>query len=323
MNWGEITQKVLKETEQVNNHQFANWFRGKEYLGNYFFSAKLYLKLYNIYRHITTKDSDHFIVITGKEGWGKSTLAIQGAAVLSPEFNLGNILYGKKSFVNKVRALAMQKKECDGTYIKGQTFLMDEGNDFLFSREAMTPENKKIIRVLAKMRQLNACTIICIPRYKDLDRYIKDHRVDTLIIIEKDHKFTCYNKRAVEIITEVMYKGKQLHEIIVPHGTFFRGYFNKQFPLINDIKDNNYRTNKLDDFIEGLGEIVENIQKEDDSMYVDIKGAAKLIGLKSETIEKFVRSKRLEAKKIGRKWFISREYLKNMGGVPLNTPSKG
>jgi len=300
--WAELTAKIIRESES-DSPSFEKWVKSKEGLGGNFFSSLLWKRLYNIQKSVNKEDRDHFIVISGKEGSGKSTLAIQGASVLDPDFCIKKICYKPIQFIHGLKEAR-----------KGDTFELDEGNLFLFSRESMGYDNKSMVKLFAIMRQKNLVVIICVPNFFTLDSYVRDHRVDTLIQIYKRGNFHCYTGKAIKIISREGSRFKNVTGIKVPYGTFFTGSFNKQMPIINDLTDEAYRENKGEQFDEFLNELEEAAGKmETAGMYLGIKDAAAMLNVSTATIYKLIWAKKLQAKQMGAKWVINKEYLQKYG----------
>jgi hypothetical protein len=88
------------------------------------------------------------------------------------------------------------------------------------------------------MKNLNI--VICIPNFFLLSTYIRDHRVKTLIAITERGKYHGYVRDAITKISKEGYAKKQVIGVRVPDGTTWRGYFNNQFPVINDLNRDEY-----------------------------------------------------------------------------------
>lgn len=302
--WDEIVQKIMDDND---NHKpsFKKWLISKKTLGGFFFNSSLYMKGYNIQYSINNDDRDHFVVCAGGEGVGKSTLAIQLACTLSPNFKLENICFNRLQLINGIINSE-----------KGDVFVLDEGNLFLFSRDAMSGGNKFMLKLFALMRQKNLCLIICVPNFFTLDTYVRDHRVDTLIYINKKGTFTSYHKRCIPIISRVGFKNKSIASVRVPHGTFFNGYYNKFFPTLNDITVESYKKHKSDEFDIFLKEMKRDIEDmEGKSNFMSLSDANKIINLDRRTFISLIEKKQIEGKKIAGKWFVNRESLMVYGNV--------
>lgn len=296
--WKQLADKVMIEAS-IKSNRFKKWFMGKEKLGGLFFNSFWYYRLYNIRKALMLEDGDHFICIAGKEGTGKSTLGNQSAAVLSKNFQLKHICYRPLDFIKGIRYSE-----------PGDTFILDEGNLFLFSRESMKDDNKWMVKLFALMRQRNLCVIICVPNFFTLDSYVRNHRVDTLIYLHRKGQFTCFKGKAIRIISKEGSKFKNIAGIKVPYGTFFRGHFNREFPRINDVSIEAYRAHKGENFDLFLDEVEEAIRKRDEQPeWLSISQAKKIVPLNEDTYIKKIKSGELKGKKIGGKYFIDRIAL--------------
>jgi hypothetical protein len=311
MNWAEITEKIMVESE-CNTPAFKKWLLTKKNDGGVFFNPMIYRRAFYIQDDINNNDSDHFIVVSGKEGKGKTTIAICMACTIDPTFNISRICFKPIDFIKGIRNAP-----------KGACFVLDEGNLFLFSRESLGADNIMMVKLFALMRQKNICVIICVPNFFTLDSYVRDHRVDTLINCTEKGQFQCYVKKAIKIISSEGYKYKNIEGIIVPAGTRFSGYFNKFFPKINDISIETYKQHKGNQFEIFLDELECMIGKQDGgSEYIAVSVAEKIVPLHRDTYVRYIKSGKFEGKKIAGRWFVHRKCLTNSsyaGGGSTNT----
>ncbi len=133
-------------------------------------------------------DSDAVIIVVGREGKGKSTLAYRLGHAFDPDnFNSANMHFTGRDF-----AIAATKAA------PGSVLVLDEAIDGGFSRDAMSRKNKDLVKFLIVCRQRNLIGVICFPNIKWLDSYIKDHRMDWLVTLPKDQP------RGVAILSESM-----------------------------------------------------------------------------------------------------------------------
>ena len=134
------------------------------------------------------RDSDAVIIVVGREGKGKSTLAYRLGRVFDPDRFTSDSMY----FTGRDFALAATKAP------PGSVLVLDEAVDGGFSRDAMSKKNRDLVKFLIVCRQRNLIGVICFPNIKWLDSYIKDHRMDWLITLPKDQP------RGVGILSESM-----------------------------------------------------------------------------------------------------------------------
>lgn len=300
-NWDEIVNKIYNDVKK-NKPQFKAWLKTKENLGGYFFDSYMHYKLYNVQKVINQDDFDHFIVVCGKEGTGKSTLAIQMACMIDPNFKLTNICFKMYDFLE-------QLKEAK----PGSTFILDEGNMFLLSREAFSSDNIFMVKLFAIMRQKNLCIIICVPNFFTLDSYVRDHRVDTLVYVHTRAKYVTFVKKAIRIISNLGSRFKQVGGHKIPEGNCWSGYFNKEIPKINDVNISTYLNLKgkhFDFFLEELQKAVRS--RDEKSEFMPIPAARKMIPLGNTKYMEMLQSGELKGAKFGGRWFIHRKSLETM-----------
>jgi len=120
---------------------------------------------------VLKKDFDFVGVVDGREGSGKSVLALQLAGYLDPNFNLDNVVFTSDDFIKKIK---------DPNTKKGECIVLDEGFNAINSRSAMTEVNRSMGAIATEMRQKNLFIFIVLPSYFDLDKQFALHRASSL-----------------------------------------------------------------------------------------------------------------------------------------------
>jgi len=202
--WSIVVEKILIDTKRTDNPNFKEWLLSKESLG-YLFSSSLYLMAYKCYRRLC-KNNDVVVVITGREGVGKSTLAMKFAMLVSPTFSLKNICFNRGQFFNGL-------DQCS----KKDSFLLDEGNLIIFGRDYASKGSKNTIKLFSTMRQKNVMTIIAVPSFQTLDTYIRKHRVHFMfrVVRRGGGLFIVDSPRlAFNVVTNPVVAGKKVVEVV-------------------------------------------------------------------------------------------------------------
>lgn len=161
------------------------------------------------------RDYDAFIVVTGREGFGKTTLAFQCAVWLDKTFNLDRVCFTAEQFMKAVDVAE-----------KYQVVVFDEAMGYLASRGAMSKFNRALIKVMAEMRSKNLIIFICIPNFFELERYVAIHRSTGLLHVKHRGAFGSYDyskKKALYL------KGRKEYSYSIP--PTFIGDFKDYFPL--------------------------------------------------------------------------------------------
>lgn len=202
-------------------------FAGKElYLDGYLKSNLDYLS--KDVKH----DNDAIVVVSGREGSGKSWFTIQCAAYLDPTFNLDRVVFNPEDF--KLRVKNSKKYQC---------IVYDEAITGLRAARWASEINQALIEMLGQIRQLNLFIFIVIPSFFELGKYIAIHRSQALLMTYKNKKgdrgqFSAYSyekKRYMYVV------GKKTYSERVTKPDFF-GRFTKAFPLDEEA----YRKKKFD-----------------------------------------------------------------------------
>jgi len=170
---------------------------------------------------VVKKNYDGFIVIAGREGFGKSTLAGQIAVYLDPTYNLDRCCFTADQFIEAAEGAE-----------KFQAIVFDETMGYLSSRGAMSSFNRDLIKIFSEMRSKNLFIILCIPNFFELDRYPAMHRSTGLLYIFKRGRFGSYDYNTKKKLYLI---GKKYYSYNVPPN--FRGNFFKYFPLNQEAYD--------------------------------------------------------------------------------------
>ena len=296
MTWAEIVEQTAARTGYSNNNDFKNWMLSKESCG-YIFDYFLWGHCYAIQKKLST-NRDHFTVIVGSEGSGKSTMGMQACSVISPRFSKDNICYEMIDFINNM-------KHCK----PGDSILLDEGAIFLFSRSAMDKDTKRIIQLITLMRQLNLHVCVCIPRFSILDKYVREERVDTLLSIYKQGSYKGVVAEGIDEISKQMLKFKDINTIKIKAGTFWKGYWNNQLPPQINFED--YAQLKREHFMKVLVRMGKEL-KFDESLqnrYIKVREAMKMLNMGEEAIKQHIRDKTIPGIIIGTRYYVDKHKL--------------
>lgn len=181
---------------------------------NYYLDGYLKANLDNLINNVK-KDYDAFVVISGREGFGKSVLASQVAMYLDPTYNIDRCCFTSEQFIEACKYAK-----------KFQAVVFDETMGYLSSRGAMSKFNKSLIKIMAEMRSKNLFVILCIPNFFELDRYPAMWRTTGLLHIYRRSFFGSYDFKAKK---RLYLAGKKFYAYTVPPN--FKGRFVKYFTL--------------------------------------------------------------------------------------------
>lgn len=167
------------------------------------------------------KDFDSVALITGEEGSGKTTLALQCALYMDSNFSNDHIIFNAAQFEKAIEVLP-----------KGSCIVWDEADDVGSNwASAMMIVLKKTFK---RIRKKNLIIFLVTPTYHDLNKYFAIHRTRFLINVYADFVtrgfFKLYNrdqKRKLYIY------GKKEMNMKAAKSTFFGRFTNypKDFPL--------------------------------------------------------------------------------------------
>ncbi len=151
---------------------------------DYYIAPEIKKQLDNSKEIVINADQDRLFIITGREGSGKSWLAMQLAAHLDPTLTIDDVCFTAEAFGKRIKSVK-----------KFKAVIFDESFQGLSSKGALSKENKKLIQILIECRQRNLFLFIVLPSIFILDRYIalfRSHVLFNTQIYKKDYKKRYY-----------------------------------------------------------------------------------------------------------------------------------
>jgi len=246
-----------------------------------------------------TKNRDWVSVVDGQEGEGKTTFAVNYCAWISPRFNIDNVCFGQQDFLENLK------------YSKpGDSILVDEGANFLFSRDAMQTATRNSIKIFTQVRFKSNHICIAIPNFHIIDSYLREHRTRSLVhIIQRGSYKAIIDQRCIKIISLKGMKGKNVGGIPLRSGTFFQGHFTKNFPItvsseIYDGKKEKYVIDAIDSALEVTGQIAKD--------WMSYRDAAEIYGLTKNNIISIGNRGEARTKKIAGVRYVNKKDMDTM-----------
>lgn len=189
----------------------------------------------NIIPSLEKKDKDCFIVVDGKEGAGKSTLALQLGKYVDPTLDLNRIVFTAEAF----RDAVFKAK-------KGQVVIFDEAFTGLSSRAALSGVNRALVSLMMQMRQKNLMVIMVLPTFFLLDKYAALFRSKALIHVYENKGirgyFRLYNEQKKKMLFLL---GKKDYSYgFKAARTNFKGRFYGKFSIGDEKVEEKYRAKK-------------------------------------------------------------------------------
>ena len=307
--WPEVVELILEKNNEQSNKGFKEWLMTKEHIG-YYIDYFMWMLAYGIQKKITTEDNDHFTVICGTEGSGKTVLALLLGALVSPTLSMKHICFSIHDFLAVIKDAK-----------PGETIILDEGAIFLFSREGMSKDNRKVIKAFNLIRQLNLHLVICIPNYYNLDTYIRKHRVDSLIQIRKSKDtYRGISKKAIIIINQMENKIRNVTSVKIPYGSFWDGYWGNKYPEVNDITESEYRRKKREHLDQYIDEMRRQAKVEEELIVsmVKVSEFEKLVPQSHEVIIRNIMKGLIPGRKIGNVWYVDGQFYREIRGLGGN-----
>lgn len=137
----------------------------------------LYLEVLQTIKQLLNMDYDYLQIIDGKSktGVGKSSIALFGAVLIDPDFDLRKQL-AFDDLKQVIKVIRHSKP--------GQAIILDEGGSALFSRDFATRENKLFNKVLMISRAKLTFLQVIAPSVFDLDKLVR-RSLGSLISVKK------------------------------------------------------------------------------------------------------------------------------------------
>lgn len=181
---------------------------------------------------VVENDEDRFFVVDGREGSGKSVLAMQLAGYVDPSFCLERVVFTSDDFKSAI----MSAK-------RGQAIVFDEAFNGLSSKGSVSKENKRLVKLLMECRQKNLIVFIVMPMFFILERYVAIFRASGLFHTyrSKDGKrgfWMFFNFKAKK---QLYIEGSKKYWSYDSPRASYRGVFSKKY-LVDEAL---YRAKKL------------------------------------------------------------------------------
>jgi len=287
--WKELFNQLINQVPQLQKvRDVRQWFFDNQKNG-LLFDRMLQARCFRAYKDMVNLDRDHFTLVVGKEGSGKSTLAIAMASWISPTFCDDNICFSASEYIARLKSVE-----------KGSCLILDEAGTILFSRESMGADNIKMTKLFMLQRQKNVSVIVVCPSMWNIDTYIRQHRINTLIRVWKQGHYYGYLPRAIDIINTLQHTKKKISSMKLPNGSWWTGHFRKCFPTSIDLTEYlKKKRQNFEDFANGL----------DTSTFelIPAKALANKLSINTKQMMYLIKKKEIKAKQVGNKWFISKE----------------
>lgn len=301
MNWSQLCDHTIDKINLSSKDEpvFRRWFMSREKVG-YRLDPITIFRCFNIWKELKN-NLDHFIVISGREGYGKSTLSFHIAAWVTPDgFDMGNVCYGARQYLDILDLKAKESLKPDSK-ILNTSIVMDEGTELL-SREALNVTNRVLTKSFFIQRVLKFLVITNIPNFFMLDTVIRLHRVRTLIqVLDRGHMKVITGKGISKICKEGMLH-KDVNAVCIPDGTFWHGSWRKKLPLDMDYEE--YEQYKLESVAQAISDMKDDVVQK---KMIAVGKVAKEIGSSRLMITAMIKRGEVEGKQIASKWYITRK----------------
>lgn len=186
--------------------------------------------------NVLHNDLDGLVLVTGREGRGKTTLAVQIGAYLDPRFTVDNIVFEPEPFFDLLKNA--------GPDDKGRCYILDEAYLSFSTSNRFENFQKKLLAILTMIRKKNLFLIVVSPSFFDLAKQIVCRRAECNIYVYGDlvdgtdehgekvkvlkkGKWRIYDRRRVTDLWISSYKTWDMNAVKAN----LYGVFNRHFPV--------------------------------------------------------------------------------------------
>lgn len=297
-----LAKRLLKPSQAAD---FRKFMMSRAKIG-YCFDHISILRAYFIYRELC-QGLDHFVVMSGREGLGKSTLSMQLAAWVDPSFTEDSIVYGAADYIAKMREKLDKFKAMKKMQITA--LVLDEGTELL-SKESLNLTNRILTKTFFVQRALRFLIIVNIPNFFMLDGVIRNHRAQTLMEVMRRGRVKGFNARGLRIVAKQGMLHKDVQAVKVPEGLWWESDFRKQPPQTIDWET--YEQQKLD----GISRLLEDLQGvATPKKYIALTDAAEKLGMHRKVLVRMLQKGKIQGKKIGKMYYVTRKAFKSLSDV--------
>lgn len=156
------------------------------------------------------KNMDAVLVVDGRVGFGKSTLATTTLAAYLDStkegFSLDKIAWTPTEYRDLVRTLP-----------EGSALVFDEVFGWLNTRASLSKTNRMLNQILSEQRLKKLFVIMCLPSIFDLDKFVAMHRSTCLLYCYKRGRFAFFDYRKKKTL---IIMGKKYYSYHTPAANF-------------------------------------------------------------------------------------------------------
>lgn len=157
----------MDKPEMMVIDRYIHRYQSGSYHVDYLFDTGILDGMIAEMEYSVANSFDNVILISGREGSGKSSLAYHICMNYDPNFTMENgYIYNFEEFLDALR---------NGEE-KGRTFWLDEASNIASKHDWMKSDNKAFIQILEMFRSKGYTLIMCIPSEDRIDSYIRSFR---------------------------------------------------------------------------------------------------------------------------------------------------
>lgn len=196
-------------------------------LMGYYVAPYIYSMLLKASDKVHRANQDRVYIITGREGLGKSTLAIQLAYVVDQTFCVDRIVFSSDEFERVVRTAPLYS-----------AIIFDECFNGLSSKGSLSQENKRLVRLLMECRQRNLFIFLVLPSFFLLEKYpalFRSQALFNVMVSKRNIKLRYYKVYNYEKKQQLYIYGKALMSYSKPK-IVLKHRFHSKLPKNFDLK---------------------------------------------------------------------------------------
>lgn len=237
---------------------------------------------------VKNRNTSVVIVIDGRSGMGKTTLANQVCKFLDPNYNLDRIYYEPENFLN---GLANSHKE--------QAHMFDEAM-LISNRSALSQINRMTIQAMSMIRSKQIFVVFCVNSIFDLDKNLVLSRADLLLHVYGDNlvdrgNFAAFFKPrgGQDKIKQLYLSGKRFYSYSKPPANFYGRFYSKF--IVNEKEYERRKQIGVNNFLRSSSPITKHkvmvtkgVKWMRENTKLTIPEIAQILGVSARTIDTYI-----------------------------------
>lgn len=300
-----FSEVLLKNNKLLpkDKDEFYNWMMTKEDLFPRLLicaDPRFYSQAFYVQKKLAddTQEQQHLMIVGGKVGKGKTTLASQFCSLVDPTYCRERVCYLPHQFFKVVTVLN-----------PGEAVHIDEGGNFFKALNTSTKASKYLGQYFQMARAKRLLIVINYDDYEKMNKEIRE-KADCIVYkipdprvqgSSKFAKYWWYKGRSVQAINNYYNSKRKLpltHKEMLRYISY-KGDNHKDYPIINDLNEKSFKENKMkyvkvfeDIMLNEFDDLVTESEKKEqqqelENKFLPLREIKKRLGVGDHILKKF------------------------------------